>query len=90
MTSSYVLLTRTHTTHHLQPQSMFVHVAEVEHGLRHHLVGGYLVLVDSHLIVHLSPQTVVVVVTNPQPRCGVTLGGGGSQIKKGQGARNGS
>ena len=81
--STYVR-TRTHTTHHLQPQSMFMHVAQVEHGLGDHLVGGDLVLVDGHLVVHLSPQTEVVVVTNPQPRCGVALGGEESKGSKGR------
>ena len=70
---SYVLH-RHNTTHHLQPQSMFMHVAEVEYCLRHHLLGGDLVLVDRHLVVNLSSQSVVVVVANLQPGCRVTLG----------------
>ena len=68
------VLHRHNTTHHLQPQSMFMHVAEVEYCLRHHLLGGDLVLVDRHLVVNLSSQSVVVVVANLQPGCRVTLG----------------
>ena len=88
---SYVLHTH-NTAHHLQPQSMFMHVAEVEYCLRDHLLGGDLVLVDRHLVVNLSPQSVVVVVANLQPGCRVTLGSEGHEASKewggGQGEMN--